>query len=220
MIRGRDGKLKPVAMLPDPAELPQKGEPGRDGVSIPGPPGPGFQFDGEWKKSKAPYPVNSVVTYQGSTYLVLKPSKLPPSKTNKAFALWAAKGERGEKGVSESWLYQQRIGAKPQPSGAEISHPLSFPALFGQAVTVSGLASMVSPKVIGVCDSSTTYRTEGPIVFDADILTPGATYFLDATVPGQISSVAPTVDGHFVVVIGRALDSRTLDIEVSNPVLL
>jgi len=51
-------------------------------------------------------------------------------------------------------------------------------------------------------------------------LTPGATYFLDPSTAGRITTTAPTTAGQYVVRVGRAVDATTLDIEIELPILL
>ena len=115
-----------------------------------------------------------------------------------------------------------------------------------QSLTLTGMALYVPtdgsvdlaradiyPEVVGVAksdvaaSSSGEYATEGQItrsdwsaVAGRATLTPGAYYYLSPDVAGQITSVAPTTMGHYVVVVGRALTQLTLDIEISQPILL
>jgi hypothetical protein len=51
-------------------------------------------------------------------------------------------------------------------------------------------------------------------------LTAGATYFLDPSLPGRITSTPPSMVGHYVVRVGRAVNATTLDIEIELPILL
>jgi len=71
------------------------------------------------------------------------------------------------------------------------------------------------------------YITEGRVVradwtdiVGAVLLTPGATYFLDAATAGQITTIAPTTGGQYVVRVGRAINTITLDIEIELPIRL
>ena len=63
-------------------------------------------------------------------------------------------------------------------------------------------------------------RTDWTIVAGTADLSIGATYFLDPSAAGHITTTAPTTAGQFVVRVGRAVDARTLDIEIELPILL
>lgn len=51
-------------------------------------------------------------------------------------------------------------------------------------------------------------------------LTPGAVYFLSISTAGGLTATPPSAAGETVVRIGRALSTTTLDIEISQPILL
>lgn len=87
--------------------------------------------------------------------------------------------------------------------------------------------------VVGICNGTVLatntgeYITEGPLsledwtaVTGSATLSPGSLYFLDKTTPGHLTTVAPSDGGESVVVVGRATDSLTLDIEIASPILL
>lgn len=93
--------------------------------------------------------------------------------------------------------------------------------------------SQSTTEVIGFvqvdCLSGETcrYLTEGKIErLDWTTLTgmvdlsPGEIYFLDSANAGRITATAPTTLGEFVVRVGRAVSTRTLDIEIELPILL
>jgi hypothetical protein len=63
-------------------------------------------------------------------------------------------------------------------------------------------------------------RTDWTLITGATDLSPGATYFLDPDTAGKITTTAPTTAGQLVVRVGRAVNVRTLDIEVELPILL
>jgi len=63
-------------------------------------------------------------------------------------------------------------------------------------------------------------RTDWTIIAGTTDLSIGATYFLDPNTAGHITTMAPTTAGQFVVRVGRAVDARTLDIEIELPILL
>ncbi len=75
--------------------------------------------------------------------------------------------------------------------------------------------------------SSCNYLTEGRIersdwtaIAGVVSLSAGLTYFLDPSVAGHITSTAPTVVGQYVVRVGRAVNTTTLDIEIELPIRL
>ncbi len=88
-------------------------------------------------------------------------------------------------------------------------------------------------QVVGLSITDTTsgftcnYLTEGRIersdwtdIAGVTNLSAGVTYFLDPVLSGRITSTAPTVAGQYVVRIGRAVSTTTLDIEIELPILL
>lgn len=72
-----------------------------------------------------------------------------------------------------------------------------------------------------------TYITEGTVertdwteVAGSALLVPGNTYFLSPTTAGQITNVAPSTLGQYVVRVGRAVTTTKLDVEIELPILL
>ena len=72
-----------------------------------------------------------------------------------------------------------------------------------------------------------SYITEGKVtlanwatVAGTAELAAGSTYYLDDSGPGQITDTAPTASGRYVVRVGRAASSTTLDIEIESPIRL
>jgi len=111
----------------------------------------------------------------------------------------------------------------------------------GQPVYITGAGSVdlakadsqLTTEVVGFvqvdCLSGETcqYLTEGMVerldwttIAGTLELSPGATYFLDSATAGRITTTAPTTVGQFVVRVGRAVNVRTLDIEIELPILL
>ncbi len=111
----------------------------------------------------------------------------------------------------------------------------------GEPVYINGLGkvdlakadSQSTTEVVGLVQSdclageTCRYLTEGMIErLDWSVITgvlelvPGATYFLDSATSGNITATAPTTAGKFVVRVGRAVNARTLDIEIELPILL
>ena len=61
-------------------------------------------------------------------------------------------------------------------------------------------------------------RTDwSPIAGTAE-LEPGATYYLHPTVAGTMTTVAPSLTGHFVVPLGKAVSITTLDVNIEKPI--
>ena len=51
-------------------------------------------------------------------------------------------------------------------------------------------------------------------------LTAGTVYFLDVSTPGHLTSSAPTTVGQYVVVIGTAISTTELKLNIERPILL
>ena len=114
------------------------------------------------------------------------------------------------------------------------SNPAIFdsPAEIGQPLYVSSanhidLAIANShPDVIGLATVD-GFLSEGQItkadwstVADSTGLVPGDCYFLSPTNAGQITNIAPTDPGEYVVSLGRAISTDTLEIEIQPAILL
>jgi len=137
------------------------------------------------------------------------------------------------------------ISAGPQgdqgPSGnPAVSAEADETIAIGQVVWVKstthiGLAqanAQTTARVAGIAITagnatfSVDYVTDGQhtqanwtSITGATLLTPGSTYYLSAATAGQLTTTAPTASG-FVVAVGRALNTTTLDIEISQPTRL
>lgn len=113
--------------------------------------------------------------------------------------------------------------------------------LKGMAVYISGDGHVDLAKanaastatVVGIANENVTagnigtYLTEGQItqsdwtaIIGVGSLVPGTIYFLSETNAGQLVSAPPEIEGEFVVRVSRALTNTTLDIEISQPVIL
>ena len=55
--------------------------------------------------------------------------------------------------------------------------------------------------------------TTGGLVFNTS-------YYLDPTTPGKLTSTAPTTPGQLVVLVGVAISSTDMELELSQPILL
>ncbi len=75
--------------------------------------------------------------------------------------------------------------------------------------------------------NSGEYRTGGQLTLSdwtaaagSATLSAGSVYYSSGTMPGRITTTAPTAEGHTVVVVGRALTTLTLAIAIEPGVLL
>ena len=113
----------------------------------------------------------------------------------------------------------------------KIGNPLYLKANTHVATAKADDASTVQVAGLAISNAAPTFTcnfvTEGQVeradwtdITGAVTLTPGATYFLDAVIAGKITTVAPTTTGQYVVRVGRAIDTTTLDIEIELPIRL
>jgi len=58
------------------------------------------------------------------------------------------------------------------------------------------------------------------ITGDVGGLTPGAIYYLDPAIAGNLTTTAPTADTEVVARIGKALSATILEISINQPILL
>lgn len=96
----------------------------------------------------------------------------------------------------------------------------------GATVEVLGLVrdASVAPAANG------SIQTDGMLTATAgqwDVITggsgglvSGSTYFLDAANAGKLTTVAPTQTGQYVVRVGRAINTTSLEISIYPPILL
>lgn len=118
----------------------------------------------------------------------------------------------------------QAIGTPVYISAANAFQPAKADA--GATVEVFGLirdpsvapSANASVQTDGVLTASTsqwdliTGQTGG--------LTPGATYFLSPATAGKLTTTAPTASGHYVLRVGRAVNTQTLEISIQPPIKL
>ena len=116
-------------------------------------------------------------------------------------------------------------------STIEIGNPLYLTGVGHVNPARSDAAGTTQVVGLSITDTSATftcnYLTEGRIersdwtdIASVANLSAGATYFLDPTLSGRITSTAPTAAGQYVVRVGRAVNATTLDIEIELPILL
>ena len=220
--------------MTDPMWQEVAGPPGPPGESIVGPPGesiigpPGRDGEslnprGKWSPSVQYEPLD-VVLWRNDSYVAKLPSK---GRRPSSVRFWQllAKSIRGEKGEPGAPGPRGRSVAASGGSADDITYT-GGPFLAGKVVYVTGggsaaLAradSITTARAVGMTTDSGKLRTEGQI--DLAGLTPGVTYYLSPTTAGEITSVAPSTPGHLVVVVGRALSSSVLDLELAQPILL
>jgi hypothetical protein len=101
-------------------------------------------------------------------------------------------------------------------------HVLPAQANSSTTAQVAGL-SMTDTASGATC----RFLTEGRIersdwsgITGATNLSAGVFYFLDPSTAGRLTSTAPSTPGQYVVRVGRAIDTTTLDIEIELPILL
>jgi hypothetical protein len=119
-----------------------------------------------------------------------------------------------------------RASAEPIGQGQVLTSNISGNIVRAQANSVS------NAKIIGLAKTSATSGLPVQIVADYLTLTdwtaatgsvslsPRADYFLDPLNAGMLSVVVPTTVGQCVVFLGTAIDTTTLAIELSEPILL
>jgi len=93
------------------------------------------------------------------------------------------------------------------------------------AIGTKGVVGLASAAVLATATGD--YQMEGQItqsdwsaVIGSTTLTAGSFYFLDESTAGRLTDTPTTTPGEYVVRVGRALTTTTLDIEVAQPILL
>jgi len=128
-----------------------------------------------------------------------------------------------------------------EPTTETYSAEVDESVLVGQPIYIKGTSHVAPAKA----DSATTSRVGGFAITAADpgnaadyvtegkltitdwtavtgsaSLTPGSAYYLDASVAGRITSGVPVATGEYVVYVGRATSTLTLDIEIAPSIRL
>jgi len=105
-----------------------------------------------------------------------------------------------------------------------LSSGLVYPAQANAAGSAQVVGVSIEDVSAGV---GCTYITEGSVtradwtdVSGSVSLSSGATYYLDPSTAGRITTTSPTASGQYVVRIGRAVNTTTLDIEIELPIRL
>ncbi|HEY9697019.1 MAG TPA: hypothetical protein V6D10_07135 [Trichocoleus sp.] len=86
---------------------------------------------------------------------------------------------------------------------------------------VCGLAVSSASASLSVSHSpdSVLELSNWTAVIGSSTLTPGQHYFL-SPIPGKLTPIAPTTEGQLVVLVGTALSTTKLSIEIQTPILL
>ena len=126
----------------------------------------------------------------------------------------------------------QSFSAINENAGAISQGQVVFVSSSGN-VNLANNAAEAAAKAIGVVeDASIAYATSGSVLTDgaitvadwtaiagASTLTAGSVYFLDG-VDGMITTTPPTLAGSYVVRIGTAISTTTLEVSISRPIKL
>lgn len=196
------------------------GLPGRDGFNgIDGKPGRDAEklFQGKWN-SETIYQSGAIVVSKELTYVSLKENqgKRPPGPNWQRLTgtigpggPTGPQGPRGRKAANEDI----EVNGAFAPGKVLYFQSNGAPALAQADMLTTALA-------IGFATGERALRTEGRIIKVGWNLIPGATYWLSADTAGEITAIAPTSPGQLVVVVGKALTSDTLNIEIDEPIQL
>jgi len=83
------------------------------------------------------------------------------------------------------------------------------------SITSSGTGSIQTDGIL----NATTAQWDA-VTGDTGGLTPGATYYLDAASPGNITKSPDSSSGNFIMKVGMAFSSTDLEIDISDPIRL
>ena len=126
----------------------------------------------------------------------------------------------------------QSFSAINENAGAISQGQVVFVSSSGK-VNLANNAAEATAKAIGVVeDASIASRASGSVLTDGTItvadwtaiagastLTAGSVYFLDG-VDGNITTTPPTLAGSYIVRIGTAISTTTLEVSISRPIKL
>ena len=142
--------------------------------------------------------------------------------------------------LTDSFIYTGTIKTTT-PTPSAVSAVFDSATSKGMALYVSGSGTVdlaqadaeATKGVIGLAvddvliGATGNYQMEGQItladwtaVVGSVSLTAGSFYFLDENTAGHLTANPTSTSGEYVVRVGRAVTSTTLDIEVSQPILL
>lgn len=205
------------------------GRDGRDGV---GKDGEGFTPRGEWKRFNT-YERGDVVSHEGSSYVAKAEStrREPPASEWQLLAAAGERGLRGERGEQGGAGQRGRsVLVETDAFGTQTAKAFfDSAAVRGSVVRVSAnnhvdlaLAhgSDELALAVGLAVAATeqngfgNYVTGGPFTNESWNLTPGATYYLSPTNPGEITDVWPNTIGDYVCILGMALTPTTLNLQI------
>jgi hypothetical protein len=227
---GKQGKQGPPGIA---------GRDGRDGAS--GADGRSFNPRGTWV-NHTEYARLDTVEFFGNSYVAREPNKgkYPPSYP-RFWQLLAKKGDDGKDGetkvykvgsprlvsamaeIEELKQQLQQSGTNAVPAVAD--SPLSKGTVVCSTgdenrVTAARADAMETSIALGLiaadvgADEDCLILPGGLITVDSWNLTPNTIYFLSPSVAGQITSVCPSNVGEYVVIVGTAVSSKSLLIEI------
>lgn len=84
-------------------------------------------------------------------------------------------------------------------------------------VSIDAVAAGVSCRYIS---EGQIEKTDWSTIIGSVNLATGATYFLDPSTAGRLTTTAPSTAGQYVVRVGRAISTTILDLEIELPILL
>lgn len=107
-------------------------------------------------------------------------------------------------------------GASAATKARANGSPQAFAVGLCQSALTSGIAGNV--QLNGVLTLTTSQWDA--ITGQSGGLTSNATYYLDPTTAGLMTSTCPTAAGQYIVITGRALSTTDFQIKISEPILL
>ncbi|BBO34220.1 hypothetical protein [Lacipirellula parvula] len=220
-------RIQPVAATPDESDTPKNGKDGVDGRDgkdgRDGSPGEvkAWNHRGEYKRQQ--YSEGDVCESAGSSFLCIAPTKSePPSR---AWKLLAAKGEDGA--IYHTSSHHTRtetvIGGPEKITAICDSDTPKGAVLYvssGGHVDLACANGRPQTRAIGIATAAASagqpveYITVGPVSCETWSLTPGIVHYLDPAIPGGITAVYPTTVGQFVVVLGVATTTTSLNLSI------
>lgn len=116
-------------------------------------------------------------------------------------------------------------------TGVKTGQPLYL--LSNGTVNKAQADKITTSRVIGLAYADATpltsvnYEPDGIIeqsnwtlVTKSNYLIPGLTYYLSPYSSGQLTALAPELEGHLIVKVGKALSTTRFEIEIEPPILL
>jgi hypothetical protein len=111
------------------------------------------------------------------------------------------------------------VAGQPLRVNSGSKFELASAASFNTARTAGLATANTAAGFAATADRTQITLSDWTAVAGSQLLTPGATYFL-GVVPGTITSIPPNSVGQCVCVLGEAVSTTTLAIEMSDPIQL